>query len=35
MWGDYHAREVALYLQRVAKEGPYLTFFGAGSGAAT
>jgi hypothetical protein len=35
MWGDYHAREVALYLQRVAKKGPYLTFFGAGSGAAT
>ena len=27
-WGDYHAREVALYLQRVAKDEPYLTFFG-------
>jgi hypothetical protein len=27
-WGDYHAREVALYLQRVAKEEPYLAFFG-------
>ena len=29
MWGDYHAREVALYLQRVLEEKPYLTFFGA------
>jgi hypothetical protein len=29
MWGDYHAREVALYLQRVYEEKPYLTFFGA------
>ncbi len=28
MWGDYHARESALYVQRVAKGGPYLTFFG-------
>ena len=28
MWGDYHAREVALYVQRVAEGGPYLTFFG-------
>jgi hypothetical protein len=28
MWGDYHAREVALYLQRVARDEPYLTFFG-------
>jgi hypothetical protein len=28
MWGDYHAREVALYLQRVYEEKPYLTFFG-------
>ncbi len=27
-WGDYHAREVALYLQRVAKDEQYLTFFG-------
>jgi unsaturated chondroitin disaccharide hydrolase len=26
-WGDYHAREVALYLLRVAKNEPYLTFF--------
>ncbi|MEO3815021.1 hypothetical protein [Plantactinospora sp. B24E8] len=29
MWGDYHARELALYLQRVARDEPYLTFFGA------
>jgi unsaturated chondroitin disaccharide hydrolase len=28
MWGDYHAREVALYVQRVARDEPYLTFFG-------
>ena len=27
-WGDYHAREAALYVQRLAREGPYLTFFG-------
>ncbi|MDB6151301.1 MAG: glycosyl hydrolase [Chthoniobacter sp.] len=29
MWGDYHAREVALYVQRTYEEKPYLTFFGA------
>lgn len=28
MWGDYHAREVALYVQRVAKQEPYLAFWG-------
>ena len=28
MWGDYHARELALYVQRVAKDDPYYTFFG-------
>ncbi|MFL9828132.1 hypothetical protein [Rhodoplanes sp. SY1] len=28
MWGDYHMREVALYVQRLAENGPYLTFFG-------
>jgi hypothetical protein len=28
MWGDYHAREVALYVQRLAGEAPYYTFFG-------
>ena len=27
MWGDYHIREVALYLQRVLQGGPYLQFF--------
>ncbi len=27
MWGDYHAREVALYVQRIARDEPYLTFF--------
>jgi unsaturated chondroitin disaccharide hydrolase len=28
MWGDYHAREVALYVQRVYEGKPYLTFWG-------
>jgi hypothetical protein len=28
MWGDYHMRELALYVQRLAEGGPYLTFFG-------
>jgi len=27
MWGDYHARELALLLLREAKRDPYLTFF--------
>jgi unsaturated chondroitin disaccharide hydrolase len=27
-WGDYHAREVALYVQRLAKSERYLSFFG-------
>jgi hypothetical protein len=27
-WGDYHVREAALYVKRVAGEGPYLAFFG-------
>jgi unsaturated chondroitin disaccharide hydrolase len=27
MWGDYHAREVALYVQRVARRKRYLEFF--------
>jgi unsaturated chondroitin disaccharide hydrolase len=27
MWGDYHARELALYLHRLADEGEYYTFF--------
>ena len=28
MWGDYHAREVALYVRRMIESKPYLTFFG-------
>jgi unsaturated chondroitin disaccharide hydrolase len=28
MWGDYHLRELALYLQRLIDEETYLTFFG-------
>ena len=27
MWGDYHLREVALYVQRIANNEPYYTFF--------
>jgi hypothetical protein len=27
-WGDYHARELALYVQRLAQHQPYLAFFG-------
>jgi unsaturated chondroitin disaccharide hydrolase len=27
-WGDYHAREAALYVLRLARNQPYLTFFG-------
>ncbi len=27
MWGDYHARELALYVQRMAEGQPYYTFF--------
>ncbi|MFT4641003.1 MAG: unsaturated chondroitin disaccharide hydrolase [Verrucomicrobiales bacterium] len=27
MWGDYHARELALYVQRVADDKPYYRFF--------
>ena len=27
MWGDYHAMELAVYLQRLIHHGPYLTFF--------
>jgi len=29
MWGDYHLRELALYLQRLIDDGPYYTFFSA------
>lgn len=28
MWGDYHARELALLIQRMAEGKPYLTFWG-------
>ncbi len=28
MWGDYHAREAVLYVQRLALHQPYLTFWG-------
>jgi rhamnogalacturonyl hydrolase YesR len=27
MWGDYHLMELAVYLQRVTQDAPYLTFF--------
>ncbi len=27
-WGDYHARELALYVKRLAAGAPYLAFFG-------
>ena len=29
-WGDYHLREAAVYVKRLAEGGPYLTFFGPG-----
>jgi unsaturated chondroitin disaccharide hydrolase len=29
-WGDYHLREAALLVQRLARGQPYLTFFGGG-----
>ncbi|HEX9367480.1 MAG TPA: hypothetical protein VF921_12680 [Vicinamibacterales bacterium] len=32
-WGDYHAREAALYVKRLAEGGPYLAFFGPPSSA--
>jgi unsaturated chondroitin disaccharide hydrolase len=32
MWGDYHARELALYIQRLAENKPYYTFFGGVAG---
>jgi hypothetical protein len=28
MWGDYHLREAALYVKRIAEGGTYYTFFG-------
>ncbi len=33
MWGDYHAREAALYVQRIAAGGPYLAFYSIGGSA--
>ncbi len=27
MWGDYHARELMLYLQRIINDQPYYTYF--------
>ena len=32
-WGDYHAREAALYVKRLAQGGAYLAFFGPAHGA--
>jgi hypothetical protein len=26
MWGDYHMRELALYVQSAAEDKPYMTF---------
>lgn len=31
MWGDYHLREAALYVQRIDRGEPYHTFFGSGA----
>jgi unsaturated chondroitin disaccharide hydrolase len=31
-WGDYHLREAALLVRRLARHEPYLTFFGASNG---
>jgi len=31
-WGDYHLRELALLIWRLADGGPYYTFFGPGEG---
>ncbi len=31
MWGDYHAREAALYVQRIARGQPPLMFWGIGT----
>jgi hypothetical protein len=32
-WGDYHLREAALLVRRLARDEPYLTFFGTGNSA--
>jgi unsaturated chondroitin disaccharide hydrolase len=34
-WGDYHAREAALYVKRLAEGAPYYAFFGPAIGALT
>jgi unsaturated chondroitin disaccharide hydrolase len=34
MWGDYHLREAALYIKRVAEAEQYHTFFGSAFGSA-
>jgi unsaturated chondroitin disaccharide hydrolase len=34
-WGDYHAREAALYVKRLAEGAPYYAFFGPAIGAHT
>ena len=34
-WGDYHLREAALYVKRLAEGAPYLTFFGHEAGQAS
>jgi unsaturated chondroitin disaccharide hydrolase len=31
MWGDYHAREATLYVQRIVEKKAYLTFWGGGT----
>ena len=31
LWGDYHLLEAALYVQRLARDEPYYTFFGPAS----
>jgi hypothetical protein len=30
-WGDYHARELALYIKRLALDHLYLAFYGPSS----
>jgi len=34
-WGDYHAREAALYVKRLAEDAPYLAFFANEAGGTT
>ncbi len=35
LWGDYHALELAILIQRLANQGPYPTFFASGKGSST